>query len=363
LSEELRRALLTPAVVTGQPPAALAALIARARTGGLLATLAERLAEDGVLGTLPDAARRHFESARLAQYKQLRDLRYEISRLQPVFADLGERLICLKGSAYLLGGLASGQGRLISDIDLLTPAVRIADTEQALLAAGWVAGAQDAYDERYYRRWMHELPPLYHPRRGTVLDLHHTILPPTAAPRVDADLLFEELRELAPGVYGLSAQDMVIHSAAHLFYESEFHSALRDLWDQRCLLLDGERADPAFWPRLSDRARALDLAAPVWLSLRYVARYFAVAVPAEVTAALAPAAAAARSGYWDPLFARIFSIDHPQSRPRGYRLAHQLAYLRGHALRMPPWLLLPHLLRKSLRRLPPAPGERSARAP
>ena len=37
-----------------------------------------------------------------------------------------------------------------------------------------------AYDQRYYREWMHELPPLLHVRRQTALDVHHAIAPETA---------------------------------------------------------------------------------------------------------------------------------------------------------------------------------------
>ena len=330
-------------------------LVGQARTGGLLAPLAERLTEPGDLRSLAPDVRRHLESAQLEQRKQRRDVAYEITQLAPVFAELGERLVCLKGAAYLLGGLDCGRGRLVSDIDLLTPAPRIEGVERALNDAGWEGVAQDPYDERYYRQWMHEIPPLRHHARGAVLDLHHTILPPTAAPRVDARLLFEDLRELAPGVFGLSATDMVIHSAAHLFYESEFNHALRDLWDQRCLLLEGARDDAVFWQRLAERARALDLASAVWLSLRYVHRLFAVPVPSSIVRQLRPRGSSLRAGFWDPLFGRIFSVDHPESRPSYYRTAHHGAFVRGHALRMPPRLLIPHLARKGLRRLRPAP--------
>ncbi len=38
----------------------------------------------------------------------------------------------------------------------------------------------DPYDDLYYRRWMHELPPLVHSERGQLVDVHHTILPLTA---------------------------------------------------------------------------------------------------------------------------------------------------------------------------------------
>jgi hypothetical protein len=41
----------------------------------------------------------------------------------------------------------------------LVPRERLDDVQEALLAAGWEWVKEDAYDDLYYRRWMHELPP------------------------------------------------------------------------------------------------------------------------------------------------------------------------------------------------------------
>jgi hypothetical protein len=34
------------------------------------------------------------------------------------------------------------------------------------MLAGWAATHHDAYDQRYYRQWMHELPPMQPYARG-----------------------------------------------------------------------------------------------------------------------------------------------------------------------------------------------------
>ena len=89
----------------------------------------------------------------------------------------------------------------------------------------------DAYDQRYYRQWMHELPPLRHMTRQTVLDVHHTILPLTAHLKPDPAKLWEA----AVGIEGqvnfcvLAPVDMVLHSATHLFHDGELEHGLRDL--------------------------------------------------------------------------------------------------------------------------------------
>jgi hypothetical protein len=63
--------------------------------------------------------------------------------------------------------------------------------ESALMLDGWATTHHDPYDQRYYRRWMHELPPFQHIHRLTTLDVHHGILPDTARLRPDSGKLRE----------------------------------------------------------------------------------------------------------------------------------------------------------------------------
>ncbi|TCO76311.1 nucleotidyltransferase domain-containing protein [Chromatocurvus halotolerans] len=374
-------ALNDPQSVMHLRPLQLSALMSQARQAGLLAALRVHLDRAGVLAPLPADVTRHLDSASLAQTKQARDLRFEVRCLRDALAPAGLSPILLKGAAYIIGELPAGDGRIISDIDLLTPHAAIPAAESALIAAGWITGPLDDYDEQYYRRWMHEIPPMAHKSRGSVVDLHHTILPPTAAPHVDAGRLFESLKSTSlEGVLALGNCDQVIHSATHLFHESEFHHALRDLWDLNQLLRDFEtsvvsahgavagaeggasvngaadRVDQGgaggdFWSMLEERACALDLGTPTYLALRYASRLFGTPVPADTLNALRPPLARARSLLWDPLFLRgAFSLDYPGDRPRGRAFALWLLYLRGHVLRMPLRLLVPHLVRKAVRR-------------
>ena len=161
------------------------------------------------------------------------------------------RSILLKGTAYAAAGLAAGQGRSIGDLDMLVPRDGLDAVEAALLAAGWEWVKPDAYDDAYYRRWMHELPPLVHPTRDRMIDVHHTILPPTARPTPDAAALIADSVALANGLRVLSPDDMIIHAAAHLFADGDLAGGLRNLWDidrlcrefgeRRCLLAGAGR--------------------------------------------------------------------------------------------------------------------------
>src|SRR6185436_20441081 len=102
------------------------------------------------------------------------------------------------------------------------PRASLDAVEAALLDAGWehVKDAQ-GYDDLYYRRWMHELPPLIHRTRDRMIDVHHTILPATARPTPHAEALIGESVALEGGLAILAPADIIVHAAAHLFADGD----------------------------------------------------------------------------------------------------------------------------------------------
>ena len=227
----LQQMLLQPHRIPGLDTSQFSQLIHQGRSSKLLASLTLELEKAGALEQVPAPVRRHLESAVVVHNKQKRDLAYDLGKIKEALDSVEEQLVLLKGAAYLQAELPVSRGRLISDIDIIVPHHRIDEVEKTLNQFGWESSYVDTYNERYYRKWMHEIPPLWNSKRGTTLDLHHTILPPTAAANIHASLLFQDLLEVKPGVFTLSWKDMVIHSATHLFHEGEFHHGLRDLWD------------------------------------------------------------------------------------------------------------------------------------
>jgi hypothetical protein len=200
---------------------------------------------------------------------------------------------------------------------------------------------------------MHEIPPLHHQQRDTALDLHHSILPPTARVQVNTAALFEDARELPdlPGLYVLAPVTMFLHSAAHLFHEGELDNGLRDLFDLDALLRDFG-ADPGFWADLVPRARVLGLTRPLFHALRYTTRLLGTPVPDDAmqqAAADAPPAQALLDACYERALMPVHaSCDSPLTAPA--RLA---LYVRSHWLRMPLGLLARHLGRKAWLRLQP----------
>jgi hypothetical protein len=276
-----------------------------------------------------------------------------VNRLERVLQHLDTPIVLLKGSAYVMAGLPPARGRLYSDVDILVPKERLEVVESTLLHNGWETLKLESYDQRYYRTWMHEIPPLQHGERETVLDVHHGILPETGRLRPDSKLLLESALTLDASCFKvLAPADMILHSAAHMFQDGELAGSLRDLTDLDDLLRHFGRRDD-FWAELVPRARRLDLSHPLFYALRYAQQLLNTPVPGEVVIA---AGAAGRSPapvlrFMDALVRRALILDPPDQTSSSAELARWLLYIRSHWLRMPPLLRTRHLFRKSLRRM------------
>jgi hypothetical protein len=308
------------------------------------------LVEDaGLLARIPAPAREHLEWSHMQGRRHGQAVRFEVREIRRALAELVVPVIFLKGAAYAVAGLAPARGRLFSDIDILVPKQALPEVEAALLLHGWACGHHDAYDQRYYREWMHELPPMQHTRRLSLIDVHHAILPETAAARPDPARLRAAARPV-PGLEGafvFAPADLVLHSAVHLFYDGELDHGLRDLIDIHRLLLDFG-ATPGFWDGLAGRAAELELSRPLFYALRHARRLLATPVPPEVMAA----ADAGRPNrlllaLMDALFERALLPMHASCSDRFSGAARFLLYIRANWLRMPPIQLARHLFHKA----------------
>jgi len=323
-------------------------LIRQARHANLLGRLAWIFDEAGLFSDIPERPRNHLNSIATLAARQHLALQHEVKLLKEALAPCDMPLILLKGAAYVLAGLPAAPGRVFADIDILVPKARLADAESALMLTGWSTGPVDPYDQRYYRTWMHELPPMQHIYRGSSLDVHHTILPPTAALKVDAEQLIDGSIEIAgmPGIRTLCPCDMVLHSATHLFHDGEADNLLRDLSDLD-LLLRHFSADDEFWQRLLERARLLDLSWPLFLACRYTSGVLGTPIPASLLDQLQPGATAKlETAFLDAIYGRALRPQHASTEDAFSGLARKLLYIRAHWLRMPLHLLLYHLAHK-----------------
>lgn len=323
--------------------------IRQARNADLLGRVYELVAEHQLFDEVPLPVRPHLLSARRVARRHSAMVRFELGNLLGTLAKLDSPVVVLKGAAYVLAGLPAAPGRVFSDIDLMVAKDRLNEAETLLKVQAWVSSA-DGYDDKYYRQWMHELPPLQHLKRHTLLDLHHAILPQTARLKPSSAQLFASALPVDgyPNAYVLCPEDMVLHSATHLFQDDEFKHGARDLVDLDTLLRHFGR-DEQFWSRLVPRAAVMDLARPLYYALRFCRRMLETPVPDFV---MAQAAQEGRpvwplAGAMDKLFERALLPDHPSCIDRFSGVAKWLLYIRSHYLRMPFHLLLPHLFHKA----------------
>ena len=311
-------------------------LLSAARAESLLGTLAFRLHG----APLPAKVSAIFESARRDAGHARTQALWEGEMARRALAPTGVPVILLKGTAYAAADLPASLGRSIGDLDILVPRSSLDGVEAALIAAGWEWVKPDPYDDLYYRRWMHELPPLIHQSRDRMIDVHHTILPLTARPTPDAAAMIASSVALDGGLRTLAPADMVIHAVAHLFADGDLAGGLRNLWDIDRMLRDFG-AEPGFWPLLADRARLHQLLPHVARALRLAARLYGTPVDCAIAGR-----ATAFAAIFDDLCERRLLARDGWGRPT--RPVLRLAfYIRSHWLRMPPLMLARHLWTKA----------------
>ena len=324
-----------------------------ARASNLLGRISRDIFARDLSHKVPTPVLPHLVAAdRLVTHQQVSTVR-EGRFIAQALSGLDIPVVLLKGAAYAAAGLPAASGRLFGDVDILVPRASINAVEAALMMRGWSIGSIDPYDNRYYRQWMHELPPMAHLQRGTVIDVHHNILPQTIGYAPDASLLLDDSLPVGEsGLRVLSPVDMVIHSAVHLFHEGELKNGLRDLLDLCSLMDDFSGRNTAFWGRLTSRASELGLVWPLHLALRYSHMIFGLAVPGEALDAMVARSSlgALRQATLDAIYTRAFLPEHPIASRPSVGFARTVLYVRSHALRMPMHRLLVHLGRKAILR-------------
>jgi hypothetical protein len=323
-------------------------LVTLARAESLSGSLAWRLHGlelPAKVEAMLEAARSDGEAARVQAL-------WEAEMARRALAPLGVPVILLKGTAYAAAGLEAGRGRSIGDLDILVPRSALADVERALLAAGWEWVKEDSYDDQYYRRWMHELPPLIHRERDRMIDVHHAILPLTARPKPDMAAMIADRVPLGNGLFVLSPADMIVHAAAHLLADGDLAGGLRNLWDIDRLLREFAGRDPEFPTALRDRAKRHGLLAIVERAVRLARHLYATPdnwCQAPISKSLISNGGEGRNigigqrlSAMDALFGRRLLARDGWGRTKR-PLTRLGFYVRSHWLRMPPLMLARHL--------------------
>ncbi|NVJ69283.1 MAG: nucleotidyltransferase family protein [Alphaproteobacteria bacterium] len=276
------------------------------------------------------------ENAKLRSSYDRRMLTYETDRIKRALLGTGVEPILLKGSAYVAEHLFAGVGRRVSDIDILVEESDLEQVEALLKEAGWQpeATTENEYDQRYYRRWMHELPPLRHAVRRTIIDIHHRLLPRTSRLNPDHLEMIKEARAIeGEALRVLSPTDRFIHSAIHVFGDGAMETPARSFLELYYLYKDLSKAEgQALYARAIEVRSDGPVAAALWV----LRQYFGLDIADE--------------GQGLPSLRLRFLIRQLAENRRYRRLAEILLYIRSHYMRMPVRQLARHLWHKAIRR-------------
>lgn len=313
-------------------------LFAEARACGLTARLSSEFAGE-IPASMPEAFHAHLVAAERQWVALAGDVLRELRPIGEALASAGTKVILLKGAAYVATDLPAARGRMFSDIDLLVEKPFLPKAEGDLMLAGWVARHLSGYDRRYYREWSHEIPPMVHLQRGTVIDLHHSLVMPTCRIRVDVKPMIDEVVPVhgEGNWFRLKDEDMVLHAASHLLLNSEFDRGLRDLWDIDILMRHFGSGMPDFGEAVLHRAERVGLGRVVRQAFTLCAQLFGTPLPRRAVIERGPVM---------KLLGAAIGTRHPDTRSSWQTLADQLLLYRELNLRLPPTLLARHLWHK-----------------
>lgn len=315
-------------------------MLSEARQLGLLARIAHGVDGCSLAGNFPPRQQEHLRAAMIHSAAFRRDVLRELQFIRNALVRVKSPILLLKGASYVALGLPVANGRIFSDIDLLVAIEQIRFVESELMLGGWITGELDSYDDRYYRQWSHEIPPMTHTHRGTTIDLHHSLVMPTCRVAVDSMRMINEAVPIGGSdlFWRLRDEDMLLHAAAHLLLNGEFDRGLRDLWDIDLLFRHFSATSPEFPKKLMVRSTEVGLETILRQALFLSRRFFATPVDERWV------------GEESTLFVRLVekavSSRHPETRSSGQAMADWLLMIRELSLRFPPKLLLIHLLHK-----------------
>lgn len=323
------------------------ALVFIARESGVLARVHHVLADKELLDAVPDFVLKHTNAAKMYADKQAHQVKFESALLSEIIKnDQVRDFAFMKGAAYVLSDSPVAKGRTFSDIDLLVSKSQIEDIERKLVVYGWFQDETSDYDQRYYRQWTHEIPPLRNNARGTILDLHHNILPPVSGRAPNIQLFWDKVITTSSGSQVFSKPALALHSLTHLFFQEEFSHGFRDLSDLNILFSSVEKEDD-FWTDILELAIATRFETELFYAYRYCKLIFATDFPPQFVDKIGQySPGKLRLKMLDWLFLRVLLPQHRFSDIPLLALANTIALIRGHGLKMPLHILLYHSISK-----------------
>lgn len=325
------------------------------RAANLLGIFAYKVIDQELLQVLPRNFQNHVISNINYFERQSFHVGNEVSRIDSILKKVDIKAVFLKGAAYNLEGISSLRGRTMSDIDILVSSNKLVATEQRLKTLGWQLKDVTEYDDKYYRKFAHEIPPMFDPVSGTILDIHHNLYLPVSGRAPDEKILLQHKTALGSGVFVLSRHMQALHTCVHLYWNEDVSSSLRDLYDFTCLC----RVDATdnFWRDIINTSEKMGLSHLLFDVLCMAEYFFYLKYPVDIKRKLYGRHYSGRLNLrrkWVQYFMKRALI--PDTRvcsSTSLSIFRFAAYIRGHFLKMPLTILFPHLVKKAWLHLMP----------
>lgn len=294
----------------------------------------------------PDKVKHHLHSSYIKAERQAKQAQFEAFEMNNNLSEINVKPIFLKGVAYTLLNSTASHGRIYSDMDILVPREQLQNIERKLSLYGWFGKEVDDYDQKYYRQWAHEIPPMQQSSRGTVADIHHNLLPPISGRAPKIEIFTINLFKTEDGFYVLNKPSMVMHSIIHLFFNEEYSNGFRDLSDLD-LMFKEEIDNENFWCELLTLSQNGNFETELFYAIRYCQKIFKTDFSDNFMESLSKPKGP-RLKLADFIFTRVLLPQHPSCSDRFSGIANIIASIRGHMLKMPIHILIYHSVHKLL---------------
>ena len=127
---------------------------------------------NGIAPLIPEELAEHMAAIYALNAVRSRRITEQCQRIHERLASAGMHPLFFKGAALLMMGLFRDSGdRMMEDIDLLLPEAEIPGAVDLLLKEGYLRHPVDEEKKVVYTDH-HHLPPMYHPREVTTLEIH-----------------------------------------------------------------------------------------------------------------------------------------------------------------------------------------------
>lgn len=345
--------LLHPKLALDLTPAQSSYLIFVLRENRSLARFSYLAKNAGIVNQLPNKVKHHLNASKIKADRQIHQAQFEAEELTKNLKKINVTPIFLKGVAYTVLQNKTSLGRTYSDMDVLVKKNELTKVEQYLSLYGWFSKKSNDYDQKYYRQWAHEIPPMYQGIRGTIADIHHNIIPPISGKAPDISLFSQEIITTKNNLHTLSKHGLTLHSIIHLFFNEDFTHAFRDIFDLHLLFTQAmQEHDEIFWQALFDLAIKTRFNIELFYAVRYCSKILGTKFPQEFyqkVQNLKPNKTQLRVA--DFIFLTVLYPRHSSYKSLTRTLKESLAVLRGHLLKMPLHILLYHSCHKIIDKL------------